>query len=111
LNALGYTLADRTERYEEALVYVQKALAQTPDDPAVIDSMGWVLYRLGRLQEARDHLQKAYDMTGDGEIGAHLGEVMWMMGDRDAARAVWDKARRDSPDNAVLEEALKRFSP
>jgi len=111
LNALGYTLADRTERYEEALVYVQKALTQTPDDPAVIDSMGWVLYRLGRLQEARDYLQKAYDMTGDGEIGAHLGEVMWTMGDKDAARAVWDKARRDSPDNAVLEDALRRFSP
>ena len=111
LNALGYTLADRTERYEEALVYVQKAFIQTPDDPAVIDSMGWVLYRLGRLQEARDYLQKAYDMTGDSEIGAHLGEVMWTMGDKDAARAVWDKARRDSPDNAVLEEALRRFSP
>ena len=110
LNALGYTLADRTERYQEALIYVQKAFAQTPDDPAVIDSMGWVLYRLGRLQEARDHLQKAFDMTGDGEIGAHLGEVMWAMGDKDAARAVWDKARREAPDNAVLKETLKRFS-
>ena len=110
LNALGYTLADRTERYQEALVYVKKAFAQTPDDPAVIDSMGWVLYRLGRFQEARDHLQKAYDMTGDGEIGAHLGEVMWAMGDKDAARAVWDKARRDAPDNPVLKETLKRFS-
>jgi tetratricopeptide (TPR) repeat protein len=111
LNALGYTLADRTERYQEALVYVQKAFTQTPEDPAVIDSMGWVLYRLGRLQEARDHLQKAYDMTGDGEIAAHLGEVMWTMGDKDAARAVWDKARRDAPDNPVLKETLKRFSP
>jgi tetratricopeptide (TPR) repeat protein len=111
LNALGYTLADRTERYQEALIYVQKAYTQTPDDPAVIDSLGWVLYRLGRLQEARDHLQKAYDMTADGEIGAHLGEVMWTMGDKDAARAVWDKARKDSPGNAVLEETLRRFSP
>ncbi len=111
LNALGYTLADRTDRYEEALVYVQKAFNQTPDDPAVIDSMGWVLYRLGRLEEAREHLQKAFDMTGDGEIGAHLGEVMWMMGDREAARAVWNKASQESPDNPVLVETLKRFSP
>jgi len=111
LNALGYTLADRTERYEEALVYVQKAFSQSPDDPAIIDSMGWVLYRLGRLDEARAHLQKAYDMTGDGEIGAHLGEVMWTMGDKDAARAVWEKAQRDAPDNAVLQETLQRFSP
>jgi predicted negative regulator of RcsB-dependent stress response len=63
------------------------------------------------LQEARDHLQKAYDMTADGEIGAHLGEVMWAMGDKNAARAVWDKARRDSPGNAVLEETLRRLSP
>jgi tetratricopeptide (TPR) repeat protein len=111
LNALGYTLADRTERYDEALAYVQKAFAQSPDDPAVIDSMGWVLYRLGRLQEARAHLQKAYDMTGDGEIGAHLGEVMWMMGDKDAARAVWEEAQTDAPDNAVLKETIERFSP
>jgi len=73
--------------------------------------MGWVLFRLGRLPEARAHLQKAFDMTGDGEIGAHLGEVMWAMGDRDAARAVWDKAHKDAPDNAVLKETLRRFSP
>ncbi len=111
LNALGYTLADRTDRYEEALVYVQKAFDQTPDDPAVIDSMGWVLYRLGRLQEARDNLQRAYDMTEDAEIAAHLGEVMWAMGDRDTARALWDKVRRETPGDPVLEETVRRFSP
>ena len=110
LNALGYTLADRTGRDEEALSLIEKALAQTPDDPAVIDSMGWVLFRLGRLQEARDYLQKAYDMTGDGEIGAHLGEVMWVMGDRDAARAIWDKASEEAPDNPVLQDTLRRFA-
>lgn len=111
LNALGYTLADRTDRYEEALVYVEKAYAQTPDDPAVIDSMGWVLFRLGRFQEARDHLQKAYDMTGDGEIAAHLGEVMWVMGDKQAARALWKKARKDYPGDPVLEDTVRRLSP
>jgi len=111
LNALGYTLADRTDRYDEALVYVQKAFDQTPEDPAVIDSMGWVLYRLGRLQEARDHLQKAYDITGDSEIAAHLGEVIWAMGDKDMARALWDKARKEEPGDPVLEETVRRFSP
>jgi tetratricopeptide (TPR) repeat protein len=111
LNALGYTLADRTGRYNEALEYVQKAYDQTPEDPAVIDSMGWVLYRLGRLQEARDHLQNAYDMTGDGEIAAHLGEVMWAMGDKDAARALWNKARKEAPGDPVLEETVRRFAP
>jgi tetratricopeptide (TPR) repeat protein len=109
LNALGYTLADRTDRYQEALGYVQQALAQTPDDPAVIDSMGWVMYRLGRLQEARDYLQKAYDMTKDTEIAAHLGEVMWVMGDRDKAKALWETARKATPDDPVLEETLRRY--
>jgi tetratricopeptide (TPR) repeat protein len=111
LNALGYTLADRTDRYQEALDYVQKALAQTPDDPAVIDSMGWVLYRLGRLQEARDYLQRAYDMTKDSEIAAHLGEVMWAMGDRDQARALWNTALKATPGDRVLEETVRRFQP
>ncbi len=111
LNALGYTLADRTNRYEEALAYVQQALAQTPDDPAVIDSMGWVMYRLGRLQEARDYLQKAYDMTKDSEIAAHLGEVMWVMGDRGQAKALWESARKATPGDPVLEETLRRYMP
>jgi tetratricopeptide (TPR) repeat protein len=111
LNALGYTLADRTDRYQEALVYVQQALAQTPDDPAVIDSMGWVMYRLGRLQEARDYLQKAYDMTKDSEIAAHLGEVMWAMGERDKAKALWETARKATPDDPVLDETIRRYLP
>jgi tetratricopeptide (TPR) repeat protein len=111
LNALGYTLADRTDRYEEALAYVQQALAQTPDDPAVIDSMGWVMYRLGRLQEARDYLQKAYDMTKDSEIAAHLGEVMWVMGDREQAKDLWETARKATPGDMVLEETLRRYLP
>ena len=110
LNALGYTLADRTDRYEEALGYVQQAYKQTPDDPAVIDSMGWVLYKLKRLPEARSKLQKAYDMTGDAEIAAHLGEVMWAMGDRETATSLWNKARKDEPDNKVLKETMLRLA-
>jgi tetratricopeptide (TPR) repeat protein len=111
LNALGYTLADRTDRYQEALGYIQRALDQTPDDPAVIDSMGWVLYRLGRLQEARDYLQRAYDMTKDSEIAAHLGEVMWAMGERSEAKALWASARKATPDDPVLEETMRRHLP
>jgi predicted Zn-dependent protease len=84
LNALGYTLADRTTRYDEALDYINRAYAQEPNDPAVIDSLGWVHYRLGNLDEARRLLQQAWDMTGNSEIGAHLGEVMWAQGDREA---------------------------
>ncbi len=111
LNALGYTLADRTDRHEEALGYVEKAYARSPDDPAIIDSMGWVLYRLGRLEEARQHLQKAYDITQDGEIAAHLGEVMWAMGDQEAARTLWEAARKANPGDPLLEDTVRRYLP
>jgi len=111
LNALGYTLADRTERYDEALKLIEQAIAQTPNDPAVIDSMGWVMYRLGRLQEARDYLNKAYGLTPDAEIAAHLGEVLWAMGERDAALALWKKARAEYPGNRLLEDTVRRLAP
>jgi tetratricopeptide (TPR) repeat protein len=111
LNALGYTLADRTDRYEEALQYIQQAYAQKPDDPAIIDSMGWVHFRLGKLNEAKDYLQKAWDMTGDGEIGAHLGEVLWTQGEHDEARRIWEESRKNAPDNPVLNKVLERFMP
>lgn len=111
LNALGYTLADRTDRYAEALTYIEKAYAQSPDDPAVIDSMGWALYRLGRLPEAKKHLQRAYDMTQDGEIAAHLGEVMWAMGEQDAARSLWESARKAHPEDSMLEDTVRRYLP
>jgi len=111
LNALGYTLADRTDRYEEALVYINRAYAQEPDDPAIIDSLGWVHYRLGNLDEARGHLQRAWDMTQDSEIGAHLGEVMWVQGDHDSAREIWEVSRQSSPDNPALLEVIHRYNP
>jgi len=111
LNALGYTLADQTTRYEEALVYINKAYAQEPDDPAIIDSLGWVQYRLGNLDEARSLLQQAWNMTQDSEIGAHLGEVMWEQGDRESAREIWEASRQTSPDNKLLLEVINRYSP
>ena len=111
LNALGYTLADRTNRYDEALIYINKAYAQDPDDPAIIDSLGWVHYRLGNLDEARRLLEKAWDMTGNSEIGAHLGEVMWAQGDRDGARRVWEVSLQSEPDNTLLLKVIDRHDP
>ena len=111
LNALGYTLADRTNRYEEALVYIQKAYEQEPNDPAIIDSLGWVHYRLGNLAEARRLLQQAWDMTSNSEIGAHLGEVMWAQGDRDAARRIWEVALEAERDNTMLLTVIDRYNP
>jgi tetratricopeptide (TPR) repeat protein len=111
LNALGYTLADKTDRYEEALGYISRALQQKPDDPAIIDSMGWVQFRLGNLAEARQYLEQAWEMTKDSEIGAHLGEVMWAQGDHEAARRVWAEAKNTGPDNPALLDVLQRINP
>lgn len=111
LNALGYTLADRTDRYEEAFKYIKQAYAKKPDDPAIIDSMGWIHYRLGNMDEARGYLQQAWEMTRDGEIGAHLGEVLWMQGDQDGARRIWAESQEVSPDNPVLKDAIDRLMP
>jgi tetratricopeptide (TPR) repeat protein len=111
LNALGYTLADRTDRYAEALVYIEKAYAQEPDDPAIMDSLGWVHYRLGNLDKAQEFLQQAFKQSGDGEIGAHLGEVLWANGDQDAARRIWNEALENDPDNPVLRKVMQRYQP
>ncbi len=111
LNALGYTLADRTDRYQEALQFISKAYAKEPDDPAIVDSMGWVHFRLGDLDKAREYLQQAWDMSNDSEIGAHFGEVLWMRGERDAARKVWEASRKAKPDNPVLLEVINRLNP
>jgi tetratricopeptide (TPR) repeat protein len=111
LNALGYTLADRTERYDEALALISQALELTPDDFYILDSMGWVLYRLGRLDEAVEFLEKARDIRSDPEVAAHLGEVLWVMGDRDAARDVWESALKDTPNDKKLLDVIKRLIP
>lgn len=110
LNALGYTLADRTDRYEEALGYISKALAQYPDDPAINDSMGWVMFRLGRYDEAETYLRKAADTLYDPEIAAHLGELYWVTGRREQARQVWNEGLQRSPGNRVLLQVIERLS-
>lgn len=104
LNALGYTLADRTDRYDEALSYIERAYAQLPDEPAVIDSMGWIYYKLGDLDKALEYLELAAELAQDPEIAAHLGEVLWALGREDDAKAVWDEAlEADAEAEPVLE--------
>ncbi|MFO1434030.1 MAG: tetratricopeptide repeat protein [Candidatus Competibacteraceae bacterium] len=111
LNALGYTLADRTDRYQEALQYLQQAIALLPNDPAVLDSMGWVYYRLGQYDKALDYLRRAYQLSEDDEIGAHLSEVLWVSGRRDEARKVWQKALDKEPDSDYLIKLKEMIEP
>lgn len=108
LNALGYTLADRTTRYQEALELIDRARVAEPGNAAIIDSYGWVLYRLGRHQEALVELRRAYTLQKDPEIGAHIGEVLWVMGRRDEAKKYFDEARKLDPENRSLQRALRK---
>lgn len=108
LNALGYTLADRTGRFAEALELIDRARVAEPDNPAIIDSYGWVLYRLGRVQDALPQLRRAYILQKDPEIAAHLGEVLWVSGDRAEARRYFEEARKLDPDNRALQRALRK---
>ena len=110
LNALGYHLADANRRLDEAETYLEKAVALEPDDPAILDSVGWLRYRQGRLDEAEELLREAYALYPDGEIAAHLGEVLWVRGERDEARAVWDAALAESPDHEVLVRVVEKFA-
>jgi len=108
-NALGYTLADRNVRLDEAAGLIEKALALSPDDHYILDSMGWVQYRRGMLNEAADYLRRAYSEKTDPEIAAHLGEVLWQQGKRDEAVKTWEEALRAHPDNEVLLNTTKKF--
>lgn len=111
LNALGYTLADRTERFNEAYDYIKRAYELNPNDFYILDSMGWVLYRMGRLDEAVDFLQKALALRNDSEIAAHLGEVLWVMGNQQAAKEIWETALKVTPADDRLLEVIERFKP
>jgi len=109
LNALGYTLADRTDRYQEALGYIEQALEQMPNDAAVLDSMGWVHYRLGDRDQALKYLRQAYQINPDAEIAAHLSEVLWVNGQREEARKIWREALARTPDSSHLRKLRERF--
>jgi tetratricopeptide (TPR) repeat protein len=108
LNALGYTLADRTTRYQEALELIDRARAADPDNAAIIDSYGWVLYRLGRKEEALTELRRAFSLQKDPEIAAHVGEVLWDLGKKDEARKYFEEARKLDPENRALQRALQK---
>lgn len=110
LNALGYTLADATDRIQEAYTLISKALSMQPDDPFILDSMGWVQYRMGNQQDAIDYLERALSKRDDPEIAAHLGEVLWVAGQKDRAREIWAQAKKANPDNDILNETIERFT-
>lgn len=108
-NALGYSLADRGERLPEAKALIEKALSLSPDDGYMQDSLGWVNFRMGNVAQARTILEAAFGKSPDPEIAAHLGEVLWTLGERDAARAVWRKGQALDADNDTLVNTLKRL--
>lgn len=110
LNALGYTLVDRTARTEEGRALIEKALKLSPDDPFILDSMGWALFKLGRYDDAVVYLGRAYAGRPDAEIAAHLGEVLWVKGERERAKEIWAAQLKDAPDHPVLLETMRRLS-
>ena len=111
LNALGYTLADRKLKLDEALTYITRAYTLAPNDPAIIDSMGWVHYRLNNLEKALIHLRKAYQIMPDQEIAAHLGEILWVSGYKKEARGIWADSLKKNPESKILKAVMTRFQP
>ena len=110
LNALGYTLSDRTTRYDEAKVLIEQAHKLNPEDPAVLDSLGWVNYRLGNLDEAERLLRQALERFPDQEVAAHLGEVLWANGKQREARQIWEKFLKEQPESPILRGTIKRLT-
>lgn len=109
LNALGYTLADRTERYDEALELIQQAYRQKPDSPAIMDSLGWVYFRMGDIDNALPLLQKAFDVYPDHEIAAHYGELLWLTEQHEKAIEVWQAGLKNNPKSTILYNTLERL--
>jgi Flp pilus assembly protein TadD len=108
-NALGYSLADRNERLDEAQKLIEKALVLSPDDYFILDSMGWVKYRRGQLAQALDYLKRAYAAQPDPEVAAHLGEVLWQQGKHEEAVKTWEEALQAHPENETLQKTAKKF--
>ena len=111
LNALGYTLVDRTKRTAEGLALIERAHKLAPQDPFILDSLGWAEFRMGNLDAAEGYLRRALVERQDAEIAAHLGEVLWAKGERSRAREVWQSQLKSTPDNPVLLETVRRLAP
>ncbi len=110
-NALGYSFADRNVKLEEANRLIAKALELSPGDHYIMDSMGWVQYRLGNLDKAYEYLNKAYNLQNDSEIAAHLGEVLWKQGKHDEASKIWDEGLKANPQNETILKTIKKLKP
>lgn len=110
-NALGYSWLVRNIRIKEAMELVRKAYSLAPDDAAIIDSMGWGYYRLGQLDKSLEYLRRSYAANPDPEIAAHLGEVLWVKGEHDAAQKVWRASEQAHPDNTLLRDVIRKFLP
>lgn len=110
LNALGYILTVGSDRLDEARQYIEKALSLDPENPAILDSMGWVLYRQGDTEGALDYLADAWAAYPDPEVAAHYGEALWVTGNREQARIVWDQALEDHPEHEILQETINRLT-
>ena len=108
-NALGYTLADRTTRFEEAKRYLEQAIKLAPDDAFILDSLGWLQYRMQDHAQAISTLRRAFSVRADPEIAAHLGEVLWESGEKLEAKKVWDSALKDNPEHEALLAALHKY--
>jgi len=109
LNHLGYMLADQTTRFDEALELIERAIAISPDDPAIIDSLGWALYKVGRYEEALVQMRRAFAAFPDDEVASHLGEVLWALGRKDEAMRVWQDALVTEPESPLILEAIDRL--
>ena len=109
LNALGYFLTSRTSRHQEAYALINKAITLKPNDPAILDSMGWVLFNLGRNEEAIDYLRKAFELFPDPEVAAHLGEALWVNGKKQEAQNIWNNNLRDNPNDSRIIDTMKRL--
>ncbi|KAA1173335.1 tetratricopeptide repeat protein [Marinobacter salinexigens] len=110
LNALGYILTTRTDRLEEARGYIERALALDPENPAILDSMGWVLFQEGRIKPALDYLSRAWSAYPDPEVAAHYGEALWMTGAEEQARIIWKKGLEQDAEHEILRETIQRLT-